>query len=258
MILCPKCSSKLVKKMNSFVCDLNHCYDISKQGYVNLCLNGKISGDSKEMVLARHEFLSHGYYACLRDKLVEIMQMIQPIDLLDLGCGEGYYTSKMSVYALNCVGVDLSKDALKIASREDKKSQYIIASIFHLPIDSVDCITNIFAPTPIDEIKRILKPKGIYIRVNPHTRHLYEFKKVLYEEVYENEIEIIQDEKICLLKQIQVNDTITINNNQDIQSLFMMTPYYWKSSKDVSNKVNQMKELSTTISFDIQIYQKRS
>ena len=77
--------------------------------------------------------------------------------ILDLGCGEGYYTSKMSVYCTKTIGVDLSKDALKIAARDDKKSQYVLASIFHLPIDKVDFITNIFAPTPFDEIKRILK-----------------------------------------------------------------------------------------------------
>ena len=230
MITCPKCSSKLIRKEKSFVCEKNHSYDIAKQGYVHLFLNGSMSGDSKEMVVARHEFLNHGYYEVLLNQLVELIKKYQPNSLLDLGCGEGYYTSKMSACVNECVGVDLSKDALKIAARIDKNTQYVIASIFHLPIDQSDCITNIFAPTPLDEIKRILTQNGIYIRVTPHVKHLYEFKQVLYKEAYVNELEVIEDETLELIERIQTDDFITINNNPDIQALFMMTPYYWKSS----------------------------
>lgn len=256
-MICPKCSKELIKVDKTFKCSNNHCYDIAKQGYVNLYLNGKISGDSKEMVVARNEFLNHGYYECLRNKLVEIIRDLKPNYLVDLGCGEGYYTSKMSVYCMKTVGVDLSKDALKIAARDDKKSQYVLASIFHLPIKEVDCITNIFAPTPLDEIKRILMKDGIYLRVTPHIKHLYEFKQALYKEAYVNEIEVIEDNDLELINRIQVDDTIKITNNKDIQALFMMTPYYWKSSIETSNIVKAMNEIETTISFDIQIYKRK-
>lgn len=258
-MICPKCASKLIKNEKSFVCENRHSYDIAKQGYVNLMLQGSVHGDSKEMVVARHRFLNHGYYACLRDKLNEILETIKPTMLVDLGCGEGYYTSTMALSAENSVGIDLSKDALKIAARSDSKSQYVVASIFRLPIEtnSVDCITNIFAPTPIDECKRILKEDGIYIRVTPHVFHLYEFKEKLYQEVYKNQIELIEDREFQLVKQIKVEEKIEIDNNEDIQALFMMTPYYWKSSKEVSQKVSSMQELSTTIAFDIQVYQRK-
>ena len=256
-MICPKCNEKLVKVDKTFKCSNNHSYDIAKQGYVNLFLNGKISGDSKEMVVARNEFLNHGYYECLRNKLVEIISEIKPDALVDLGCGEGYYTSKMSVYSTKTIGVDLSKDALKIAARDDKKSQYVLASIFHLPIEKCDFITNIFAPTPLDEIKRILKQDGIYLRVTPHIKHLYEFKQALYKEAYVNEIEVIEDQELDLINRIQVDDRIQITNNKDIQALFMMTPYYWKSSIETSNIVKEMNEIETTISFDIQIYKRK-
>lgn len=258
-MICPKCSTQLVRQDKSFVCANRHSYDIARQGYVNLMLSGSVHGDSKEMVIARHEFLNHGYYECLRKHLVLLLEKYAPQFLVDLGCGEGYYTSKMALYASKCIGVDLSKDALKIASREDKKSQYVVASIFHLPIEenSVDCITNIFAPTPLDECKRILVNGGIYIKVAPHIDHLYEFKKNLYEDVYKNELEMIEDDRFELIEQIQVDDQILIDNNKDIQALFMMTPYYWKSSKEVSQKVALLNELETTISFDIQVYRRK-
>ena len=72
-----------------FVCNLKHSYDIARQGYVNLILNGSVHGDSKEMVVARTEFLNHGYYACLQEKLCELIKKIQPARLVDLGCGNG-------------------------------------------------------------------------------------------------------------------------------------------------------------------------
>lgn len=258
-MICPKCSSKLIKVEKRFVCENRHSYDIARQGYVNLILNGSIHGDSKEMVIARNEFLNHGYYTCLQEQLCSLIETYQPNKFVDLGCGEGYYTSKMAVYAQESIGVDLSKDALKIAARSDSKSQYVIASIFHLPIEknSVDCITNIFAPTPLDEVKRILKENGVYIRVTPHIKHLYEFKQMLYKEAYVNEIEVIEDDAFELVDRIQVDNTITIDNNKDIQALFMMTPYYWKSSKETSQKVNEMNTCTTTISFDIQVYKKK-
>ena len=257
-MICPKCGQKLIRKGQSWICQNAHTYDIARQGYVNLMLDGSVHGDSKKMVQARHSFLLKGYYEVLKEKLEELAGKYHPKTLIDLGCGEGYYTSCMSRYADECYGIDLSKDALKVASRLDKKTQYVVASIFHLPFDDkkADCITNIFAPAPIEECCRVLQSEGIYIRVAPHIRHLYEFKKELYEEAYENEIELIDDARLRLIKQIKVEDKMHLDNNEDILALFMMTPYYWKSSKEVFKKVAEMSELTSEIAFDIQIYRK--
>lgn len=257
-MICPKCGKALVKKDKSWICENRHTYDIARQGYVNLIPDGSVHGDSKEMVQARHKFLQKGYYEVLKKKLEELIAEFHPEVLIDLGCGEGYYTSSMSKYADECFGIDLSRDALKIASRNDKKSQYIVASIFHLPFSdkSADCMTNIFAPAPVEEGVRILKNEGIYIRVAPHAFHLYELKKKLYDEVYENEIELLEDKRLKLVCRLKAEDMIQLENNEDISALFMMTPYYWKSSKKVSEKVSEMNALTTRIAFDIQIYRK--
>lgn len=258
-MICPKCKEKLRLNGRSFTCVNHHNYDIAKQGYVNLMLaSSQSSGDSKEMVVARHRFLNQGYYAKLREKCCELIANAHAIRLVDLGCGEGYYTKEMAKLVHECIGIDLSKDALKMASRDDKKSQYILASIFHLPIssNSVDVITNIFAPTPLDECRRVLKENGIYIRVSPHVSHLYEFKKALYENVYENEVEWLDENTFKLVDEILVEDKITLTNHEDIEDLFMMTPYYWKSSKETSRKVLNLNEITTTIAFEIQVYKK--
>ena len=59
MLICPKCRKPLILKDRSFCCEDRHSYDLAKSGYVNLVLgNTKTSGDSKEMVKARSEFLN--------------------------------------------------------------------------------------------------------------------------------------------------------------------------------------------------------
>lgn len=257
-MICPVCLKPLKRVDRCFVCERRHTYDIARQGYVNLMLtSSKTSGDSKEMVLARHHFLNQGYYESLKKKCCELVELYQVNTLVDLGCGEGYYTKAMSEQAGECIGIDLSKDALKLASRYDKKTQYVLASIFHLPLanHSVDMITNIFAPTPIEECRRVLKENGIYLRVSPHMTHLYEFKKALYENVYENEVELLDEDDFKLIEEIYVEDEIFLNKSEDIEALFMMTPYYWKSSKETSEKVSKMKQITTTIAFEIQVYQ---
>ena len=257
-MICPKCAAKLIHSEGVWRCENHHTYDIARQGYVNLMLGGKVHGDSKEMVQARHQFLMAGHYRVLKEKLEEVIQSLQVQILLDLGCGEGYYTSGMSQYVDEAYGVDLSKDALKIASRTDKHSQYIVASIFRLPFEdkSVDCVTNIFAPAPIDECARVLKKHGFYVRVAPHKRHLWGLKKELYDQVYENETDVIKDERFELIERIKVEDIIHVDHHDDIEALFMMTPYYWKSSKEAAHKVASMESLHTESEFDIQIYRK--
>lgn len=257
MLICPKCKDTLVKKDKTFVCEHRHCYDIAKQGYVNLVLgNQKMSGDSSEMVQARTLFLNQGYYRCLQ-KLVEIVQEVHPSLCVDLGCGEGYYTREIAKVSEKCVGLDVSKEALKHASRNDSSTQYVLASIFHVPLadQSSDCIVNVFAPVPLEEIKRLLKNKGIYIKVGPACKHLLGLKEVLYENVYENEIEYIKDDQLTLIDQIEIHDEIMLQNTKEIEALFMMTPYYWKTSKQDSERLLSQTSLKTQIAFDIQIYQ---
>lgn len=258
MLICPKCQQKLVKENKSYKCLNRHTYDIAKQGYVNLVLgNQKVSGDSLEMVQARTLFLNQGYYQILQEKLVEIVKQIHPQFCVDLGCGEGYYTQAIAAVSEQCVGLDVSKEALKHASRNDKNTQYVLASIFHAPLadQSSDCIVNVFAPVPLDEIKRLLKHDGIYIKVGPAAKHLMGLKEVLYENVYENEVEVICDSQLELIHQIEINDEITLQNTKEIEALFMMTPYYWKTSVEDSERLLTKTTLKTRISFDIQIYQ---
>ena len=70
-LTCPVCGGVLHREERSLRCDAGHCYDLARQGYVNLLRSNqsksKRHGDDKRMVAARTTFLDAGYYAPLRD-----------------------------------------------------------------------------------------------------------------------------------------------------------------------------------------------
>lgn len=256
-LICPLCKNSLIKKDNSFSCVKNHHFDLAKSGYINLYLTNKSKthGDNKEMIQARTSFLSKDYYLPLKEKLREEINQINPNTLVDLACGEGYYTRDFN--CPNKIGIDLSKDAIQYASKHDKSTQYCVASIFDCPIanESVDCVTTLFAPIANDEISRILTQSGYFIGVFPAENHLLELKKAVYDTVYLNEQPQIDIDLTHIITH-RVTSTIHCNCNEDIQNLFMMTPYYFKTSLQDKEKINCLQQLDCTIDFYITIYKK--
>ena len=119
--ICPICSQPLQIKGKSYVCKNNHSFDISAKGYVNLLpANKKRSanpGDDKGMVMARNNFLSLGYYGHLKDRLGQLCDKYSEnnVNILDCGCGEGYYTAgiceklEQQGKMANIQGIDISK-----------------------------------------------------------------------------------------------------------------------------------------------------
>ena len=144
-LLCPVCKEILIKDINRYHCVNGHSFDIAKEGYLNLNLKSSVkTGDEKEMISARKAFLEKGCYLFLRDRLNEIIDELHPESLIDLGCGEGYYTKSFNVK--DKIGIDLSKEALRLASRNDKSTQYVLKTIFDVPLadKSTDLIITIF------------------------------------------------------------------------------------------------------------------
>ncbi len=57
-ILCPVCKKKLIRTGNSCQCENRHCFDLAKEGYLNLNLhNSQNTGDNQDMIKARRNFL---------------------------------------------------------------------------------------------------------------------------------------------------------------------------------------------------------
>ena len=135
MYICPVCKKALELKNNSFVCENNHCFDIARQGYVNLLTtvghNPKNAGDNKNMVTARTKFLEKDYYKPLALKLSEIIGGSHTV--IDSGCGEGYYTTLCAKNNPDTqfFGIDIAKSAISHAgsvSRSIPNVKFAVAS----------------------------------------------------------------------------------------------------------------------------------
>ena len=83
----------------------------------------------------------------------------------------------------------------------------------------------------------------------------HELKEFLYSEIHLN---LPKEDKIngfLLENTIQVDDKITLNNEQ-IQDLFTMTPYYYKTPFEAKERLKKLETLTTQISFVIKVYRK--
>ncbi len=248
--ICPICEGKLFNTGVSLKCLKAHSFDISKQGYVNLLMKNDSGrhGDDKLMLNARRSFLDKGYYAPLRDAVCETLGKEQTI--LDSGCGEGYYTSAFAEDN-EVMGIDISKDALKMAALRCKNSEFAVASInaIPLPSGSVDVITNIFAPESLSEFSRILNANGRYITAIPLENHLFSLKKAVYDNPYLNPAPVTDKEGFELLSTKEIKYSIELKSNEEIKNLFLMTPYYYKTSKEDQQKLDGLSELTVEAEF---------
>lgn len=268
--ICPVCKEKLTDCISLYKCEKNHCFDKSKFGYVNLLQSQKSSakrhGDDRLMVRARRDFLDKGYYEFLREELCKVaLKYLQGADFVaDAGCGECYYSAEIYKVLKNngstasFFGIDISKDALEFAFKRKCGFATAVASVFSLPFadNSLDAVFNVFAPEADGEFRRVLKKGGLLIEVIPLENHLFELKKEIYEKPYLNEVPKAVLHGFELAEEIKIRKEITVDNNEDIQNLFKMTPYYYKTGKEDQQKIDSLKCLKTQAEFGIRIYRK--
>ncbi len=266
--VCPVCSKALTEYEKLYRCENGHCFDKSKFGYVNLLQSQKSSakrhGDDRLMVRARRDFLGSGAYGFLLEALCNICGEYLPVgaSVLDAGCGECYYSSgikhRLPEKEISFAGVDISKDALEFASKRKSGIPLAVASLFDLPFadESFDAVLNIFSPEAFDEFYRVLKKGGILVRVIPLEKHLYDLKTAIYDKPYLNDIPKTEIPNFRLKKTAQTKARIRLSSNTDIQNLFKMTPYYYKTGKDDQEKINGLSEFLTQAEFEIRIYTK--
>jgi 23S rRNA (guanine745-N1)-methyltransferase len=271
---CPVCQKQLVKVDNSYRCNEKHTYDIAKEGYVNLLLanqmKSKEPGDSKEMMIARSNFLNKGYFEKLVDNIGKTLHNYFDLAqqnnyvVFDAGCGEGYYTDGIfkelvkETEVPRIWGMDISKEAVRFAAKRNKNIGFCVGSIFHLPIldNSVDCIVNIFAPFKEEEFQRILKENGIIIKVTPGAQHLMGLKNALYDNPYENDERMPEISCFEIVKSINVKYEIQIDNSEDIINMLKMTPYFWNTNiSRVNDFIENTSELETELDFIISVLQ---
>ncbi|MEE4143547.1 MAG: methyltransferase domain-containing protein [Halieaceae bacterium] len=197
MWACPHCQLALLASPDgaSLVCANGHSFDRAREGYVNLLpANRKRSpepGDNSQMVAARRRVHDAQAYRPLADALAAELAGLPLLgSVLDLGCGEGYYTNALAraLPGTGLYGIDISRTAVRLAAKRCAGAEFAVASALRLPLPdaALDAVIRVFAPSQDPEVARVLNPGGYYLEVCPAPRHLWQLRAMLYDKPRES------------------------------------------------------------------------
>ena len=243
-LICPLCGQSLHQQSGSLVCPDNHTYDIARQGYVNLLpvqqKHSLVPGDTPEMLLSRRNFLNSGYYSPICADIVNALGEIPGgvSEIVDVGCGEGYYTAEFlrRFPGARIVGADISKAAVKMAASRTKEISWITATASHLPVadNTADAVTAVFS---------LLCEEA----------HLMELKQIIYDDVFEQHkrpkpLNGFLKEVGCELKRFRM----TLGGSQ-LADLLRMTPHTMRIKPEKREILEATPSLVLTVEYYVRV-----
>jgi len=264
-VLCPICGKPLTQGQARWFCGKGHSFDVARQGYVNLLpvsqKHSKRPGDTREQVAARREFLDSGVYLPVAETLRELAGAARPHTMLDVGCGEGYYLTKVqaSLPELEGWGVDISKDAVRYAAVRNKRATFLTATASHLPFadGQFDVLSSVFALTLPEEFARVLRPGGRFLQVTAGEDHLLGLKSVIYPEIFHKDK---QPETalpgFALEASRMLEFEFTLESNAAVMQLLAMTPHFLRITKEGLDRAQSTNRLTDRAQVCFRVYRR--
>lgn len=247
LLQCPICGKKIRFHAGGLVCKREHRFDISAKGYVNLLQSSKaLKGYDLPFFESRRRFFEKGYYDHIAEAVLQcVLEQGNPGVILDAGCGEGFYSQKLSAHTdAQILAFDLAVDAIKVAARSAAPVKWLVADITDIPVKDgvVDCILDVFTPANYGEFKRVLGHDGIVVKVIPGKNHLVQLREAAGEllrskeysagdevsDYFADHFEVVSAEPVSRTMEI---------SEEDLLNLVNMTPLLFdvdKASLDLS------------------------
>ncbi|MCP8690218.1 putative RNA methyltransferase [Marinobacterium sedimentorum] len=271
-LACPLCREPLDEQPHQLRCSNGHSYDQARQGYWNLLLvqrkRSLDPGDNAAMVQARRAFLDQGHYAPLSDQINGLLSQAlagqsAAVELLDLGCGEGYYSARME-QALQCAGIDIaltgldiSKHAVRTACQRSRTARWLVASGADMPLPpaSLDAITLLFSRLMPAPMARVLKPGGLLLLAWPGEQHLIELRRHIYADIRPSGYDPLSQlsEYFSLEQQQAVQYRFTLSDSDSIQTLLGMTPHSQRLAAQARADLAALAQLELTLDVNLAV-----
>lgn len=268
MFICPLCQQSLYQNAKGWACTNRHQFDRAREGYVNLLpvqhKGSRVPGDSPEMIQARRRFLDQGHYQPLRQQICELLNnyLSKPQSaILDIGCGEGYYTSAIASTMADkqgqIYGLDVARSAIKAAAKRYQSVEFCVASVKRLPFadKQFDAVTKIYAPADMQQLNRIIKPGGYLLIVTPGAYHLYQLKQLIYSQVQLHQPTISNMQGFHLLNNRQLRYTLSLTTDS-AQSLLQMTPLAWRAPRSCWQHLANHNQFVCDLDFVVDVWQR--
>ena len=266
---CPHCLQSLAEQEAEFLCSAGHHFDRAKEGYVNLLPGGRLksrpSGDDDSMVRARRRVFDAGLYDPVIGAVAALVAHSPVTNIVDAGCGEGsYLAAAATLSGAAGWGIDISKPAIRLASRRHRTHRYAIASSYALPFadNSFEALINVFSPRDFAEMLRVLAPGGSAVVATPGPRHLAQLKALIYDGPRQHVDRSDPDTDAAAAADEPSPDHVSSVqfelslDDQDLRlSLLEMTPFWWSTTPE-RREVIAATPLVVDIDIRLSVYRK--
>ncbi len=260
---CPICASGMVMvDQERLVCEDNHSFDLSKNGYVNLAPQAHITKYDKSLFDARKTVMNSGFFDPILEGLITAVgahiEGREQVVILDAGCGEGSHLSTILSQLqgnVTGVGIDLAKEGVAAASKEYPGAVWSVADLANCPFqgNQFDVILNILSPANYAEFTRLLKPGGLFVKAVPESGYLKELRAVFYEDKEQKDdadpvTRFAEHFDAVKTQRITYSFALT---SELLAPLIKMTPLTWGASNDKIEEALRMDMREITIDFTI-------
>lgn len=272
-LACPLDGLSLEFGTQTLCCANGHSFDVARQGYINLMpvqhKKTKDPGDSKAMVAARTAFLDTGVYQPISDRLnalvIDRLSAHAKVDVVDAGCGEGYYLKRFvddlsktdKVTSASFVGMDVSKWACLAAAKRSTQITWLVASNRDPTIlpGTVDIILCMFGFYQFAAFKKLLKPGGIIVLVDPAQVHLLELRRIIYPTVTlsaPGDLSQAVAEGFTLVDSQNLQYQALLSAEQT-KNLLTMTPHMFRASSQGKAEAAKLNHLEITVDVSFRV-----